>query len=159
MEVEFDVKIDEKVLYDYMLHHTYSSFSGILGTVVGSLLMAVFLSTHHVIYLIAGAIILAYLPWTLSLRSRQQMLKTPAFKEPLHYRLTEEGVEISQGEAKEFQKWENMHKASSTGKSIILYTSTINASIFPRRDLGDKQAAVIEIISRHMPPRKVKIKA
>ena len=26
MEVEFDVKIDSGVLYDYMLHHTYTSF-------------------------------------------------------------------------------------------------------------------------------------
>lgn len=32
MEVEFDVKIDSGVLYDYMLHHTYTSFAGVVGT-------------------------------------------------------------------------------------------------------------------------------
>lgn len=159
MELEFDVKIDAGVLYDYMLHHTYSSFSGVLGTVVGALILVAFASTRYVVYLIAGVVILAYLPWSLFLKSRQQMLKTPAFKSPLHYRMTEEGVEISQGEVKEFQKWENMYKATSTGKSIILYTSLVNASIFPRVDLQDKQMAVIEMISRHMPSGKVKIKA
>lgn len=87
------------------------------------------------------------------------MLATPAFQEPLHYRMTEEGVEISQKETKEFQSWEYMVKATSTGKSIILYTSSVNACIFPREDLGDKQVAVIEMISKHMPPAKVKIKA
>ena len=87
------------------------------------------------------------------------MLNTPAFKNPLHYRMTEEGVEISQGEAKEFQKWEHMVKATSTGKSIILYTSRFNACIFPREDLKEKEVAVIEAISKHMPPAKVKIKA
>ncbi|MBQ9989793.1 MAG: YcxB family protein [Lachnospiraceae bacterium] len=159
MELEFDVKIDAGILYDYMLHHTYSGFSGVLGTAVGALLVVAFAYTGYVIYLIAGVVILGYLPWSLFLKSRQQMLTTSAFKEPLHYRMTEEGVEISQGEAREFQKWENMYKATSTAKSIILYTSTVNASIFPRRDLEDKQAAVIEMISCHMPARKVKIKA
>lgn len=159
MELEFDVKVNSKVLYDYMLHHTYSSFQGMLGTVVGAVMLVGFCATGYVIWLIAGMVLLAYLPWTLFLRSKQQMLKTPAFQEPLHYRLTPEGVEISQKETKEFQKWEHMYKATSTGKSIILYTSRINACIFPRADLKEKEVAVIEMISKHMPAGKVKIKA
>lgn len=159
MELEFDVKVNSKVLYDYMLHHTYSSFQGVLGTVAGALMIVGFVSTGHVIFLIAGLVVIGYLPWSLFLRSRQQMLNTPAFKDYLHYRMTEEGVEISQGEVREFQKWEDMYKATSTGKSIILYTSAVNASIFPRADLKENQVAVIEMISKHMPPNKVKIKA
>lgn len=159
MELEFDVKVDSKVLYDYMLHHTYGSFQGVLGTAVGAIMLVGFAVTKYVIWLIAGIVLLAYLPWSLFLKSKQQMLATPAFKEPLHYRMTEEGVEISQGEAKEFQQWEHMVKATSTGKSIILYTSLVNACIFPRENLKDKQVAVIEMISKHMPPSKVKIKA
>ena len=159
MELEFDVKVNSKVLYDYMLHHTYGSFQGVLGTAVGALILVGFAATGYVIWLIAGVVLLAYLPWSLFLKSKQQMLNTPAFKEPLHYRMTEEGVEISQREAKEFQKWENMYKASSTGKSIILYTSSINACIFPREDLKENEVAVIEMISKHMPTNRVKIKA
>lgn len=159
MELEFDVKVDSKVLYDYMLHHTYSSFQGLIGTAVGTLMLAGFAVTGYVIWLIAGIVLLAYVPWSLFLKSKQQLLNTPAFQQPLHYRMTEEGVEISQGEAKEFQKWEHMFKATSTGKSIILYTSRFNACIFPRRDLKGNEAAVIEMISKHMPPSKVKIKA
>ena len=115
--------------------------------------------TGYVIWLIAGIVLLAYLPWSLFLKSKQQMLSTAAFQNPLHYRMTEEGVEISQGEAKEFQKWEHMWKATSTGKSIILYTSPVNACIFPRADLKGNEVAVIEMISKHMPVNKVKIKA
>jgi hypothetical protein len=154
MEIEFDVKMEASLLYDYMLHHTYSSFQGILGTVIGALMIVGFFSTGQILLLLAGIVIVAYLPWTLFLKSRQQMLNTPAFKEPLHYKLTEEGVEISQNEVREFQKWEEV----STGKSIILYTSKVNASIFPRKDMGEKQTAVIEFISCHMPPKKVKIR-
>ena len=51
-----------------------------------------------------------------------------------------------------------MHKAVSTGRSIILYTSRVNATIFPKRQLGDQKMAVVEMISTHMPPAKVKIR-
>lgn len=159
MELELDIKIDAKVLYDYMLHHTYGSFQGVLGTAIGALMIIGFISTQYVIWLIGGLVLLAYLPWSLFLRSKQQMINTPAFQEPLHYRITEQGVEISQNEKKEFQSWEQMVKATSTSKSIILYTSKVNASIFPRKDLGEKEVLLIEMISKHMEAKRVKIKS
>lgn len=158
MEIEFDVKIDAGVLYDYMLHHTYNSAAGILGTVVGALMIVAFSMGRGVLFLIAGIVVLAYLPWTLFIKSRQQALMTPAFKKPLHYKLDEEGIIVSQDDSEEKQEWGQIYKAVSTGKSIIVYTSKVNASIFPKRDLGENKAKVIEIISTHMPPSKVKIR-
>ncbi len=158
MEMEFDVKIDAGILYDYMLHHTYTGFAGILGTAVGALMILGFVLGGHVLYLIAGAIILVYQPGSLYLKSKQQALANPAFRQPLHYKLSDEGVEVSQGEAHEFQKWEDMVKAVSTGRSIVLYTGRVNASIFPRRELGDRLPGVVEMISTHMPAKKVNIR-
>lgn len=158
MELEFDVRITASVLYDYMLRHTYYSASGLIGTIVGALLIVGFFSGGGVIFLIAGTVILLYLPWSLFLKSRQQVMNTPAFKEPLHYKLTEEGIEVSQGGEVQKQAWNEMHKAVSTQRSIIVYTSRISASIFPKRDLGESVNRVIEIISTHMPPDKVKIR-
>ena len=83
---------------------------------------------------------------------------TPAFKKPLHYKLDKEGITVSQDDTEEKQEWAQMYKAVSTGKSIIVYTSRVNASIFPKKDLGENKAKVIEIISTHMPPSKVKIR-
>ena len=158
MEVEFDVKITPGVLYDYMLYHTYTSASGLIGAVTGALLVVAFFMGSGVLCLIGGIVILAYLPWTLFVKSRQQYLANSAFKESLHYRLTEEGMEVSQKGEAQSQKWEEMHKAVSTPRSLIIYTSPVNASIFPRKDLGEKAPLVIEIISTHMSPKKVKIR-
>lgn len=157
MEVKFEVKIDASALYDYMLRHTYSSFSGLLGTIVGALILILYSMNGHFIYLIMGLVILIYQPGSLYLKAKQQALN-PAFKEPLCYRMTEEGVEVSQGDVTEFQKWEDMVKAVSTTKSVILYTSRVNASIFPKRELGDTLPKVIEMISTHMPAQKVNIR-
>ena len=86
------------------------------------------------------------------------LFRSPAFKQPLHYKMTDEGIEVSQGEDVQQLNWDSMHKAVSTSKSIILYTSRVSASIFPRKDLGDTTPKVIEMISTHMPPKKVKIR-
>lgn len=159
MEVEFDVKITPGVLYDYMLFHTYTSASGLIGTIVGALMVVVFFMGYGPIFLAGGAVILAYLPWTLFIKSRQQYLSNPAFKNPLHYRMTDVGVWVSQNGETQSQRWENMFKAVSTPRSLILYTSPMNASIFPKKDLGEKAMSVTKMISTHMPPKKVKIRS
>lgn len=157
-QLEFDIKVTSGDLYDYMLRHTYHNAQGLLGTCVGVLAVFMFLNNHQPLYLIMGLVIMLYLPWTLYLKSGQQAQNNPAFKEPLHYILDEEGIRVSQGEATECQKWQDMYKAVSTSKSIIVYTSRVNACIFPRKQLGDKEQQVIAYISTHMDPKKVNIK-
>lgn len=86
-------------------------------------------------------------------------MSNPSFQEPLQYTLDQEGLTISQGQEEGRMAWEDMYKAVSTSRSIILYTSRVNATIFPKRQLGDQKVAVIEMISTHMPPAKVKIRS
>ena len=67
-------------------------------------------------------------------------------------------VRIQAAENEEQQSWDSCYKAVSTRSSIILYTSRTTASIFPRKDLGEKEETLIRMISTHMPPKKVKIR-
>ncbi len=157
--LEFDIKIGAQDLYDYMMRHNYSAPSGILGGTVGALVILVAVSQKKWAFLVLGAVLLLYLPWTLFLKSRRQALLNPAFKKPLHYQMDDEGVTVSQGETSQKQKWDSMVKAVSTSRSIILYTSKVNASIFPKAQLGKKKDALVEMISTHMPASKVKIRA
>lgn len=156
--VELDVKIEAGDLYDYMLMHTYHSASGLLGSGVGAVAVLVGIMRGQFLFLLAGVVLLLYLPWTLYLKSRQQVLSNPAFKEPLHYVLDEQGLTISQNGQEQHQDWDSMVKAVSTGRSIIVYTSKVNATIFPNREMQDKRTSVIEMISTHMPPKKVRIR-
>lgn len=155
---ELDVQMTTGILYDYLLKHTYSGLQGILATIIGGLFIMNFAAGGSVLYLIAGIVVILYIPGSLYLSAKRQMLLTEAFKKPLHYRFYEEGIEVSQDEVVELQQWETMQKAVSTGKSIIVYTSKVKAAIFPRKDMGEQTTRVIEIISTHMSPDKVKIK-
>lgn len=156
--IEVDIKITAADLYDYMLQHTYNSAGGILGSSVGAVCILFGLLTKQWIFLIAGVILLLYLPWTLFIRSRRQILANPSFQNPLHYVLDDNGITVSQGEISESQSWENMVKAVSTRRSYIVYTSRINATILPKDQLGDQKAAAAAIISTHIPPKRVNIR-
>ena len=156
--VEIDIQISSADLYDYMLMHHYNTAGGIMGSGMGAVCILVALSTKKWIFLIAGILLLLYLPVTLYMKSKQQALLNPSFRQPLHYVLDDTGVTVSQGEMSEHQDWDSMVKAVSTSRSIILYTSKYNASIFPRKQLGDQKMALIEVLSTHLPPKKVKIR-
>ena len=157
--VETDIQVTAADLYDYMLMHTYNSSSGIIGSTAGALCVVAGFMTQKWALLIAGAIVLLYLPITLWPKSKLQWSANEAFQKPLHYVLDDNGVTVSQGEVTENQAWDDMVKAVSTTRSIILYTSGRNASIFPKAQLGDQKAELIEMISTHMPPNKVKIRS
>ncbi len=158
MEIQFQTKMKTGILYDYLLHHTYNSASGILGSVVGAAFVIGFFRTWNVLYLLAGVILLLYLPCSLYIRAMKQMSNTAVFHEPLFYRLCEEGIEVSQGQQKQLQRWEDIYKVTSSRGSIIVYNTRVNAWIFPRRDMGELTSGVIEMISTHVPPDKVKIR-
>lgn len=156
--VELDVKIGSKELYDYMLMHSYNSPIGILGSGLGGVIVVMGAMRQQWSFVIFGLLLLIYTPITLYTRSKRQAA-AEVFQNPLHYVLDEQGLTISQGEVSTQLEWDAMVKAVSTNKSIILYTSTVNATIIPKAQMGDLYGAVIEMISTHMPPKKVKIRA
>ncbi|MCR5255879.1 MAG: YcxB family protein [Acetatifactor sp.] len=156
--VEFDITIKSGDLYDFNMMHAYNSVPNLIINVLGAFAILFGYGQKNWFYCIMGAVVLLYLPWTLFLRSKQQVLNNPVFKNPLHYLLDENGITISQGETVTTQNWDDCLKAVSTAKSIIIYTSRVNATIFPKSQLGDKKEALISVISTNMPPKKVKIR-
>ena len=155
---EADVTITVSVLYDYFLRHVYSSFSGMFGTIIGAFMIIVYVMKGiSILYLLCGVVIILYLPCSLYLTAKRQSLQE-TFLPPLHYAFYENGVEVSQNDVRQMQRWEDMVKAVSTSQSIILYTGKNAASIFPRKDLNNDAMGLIQVISTHMDAKKVKIK-
>ena len=89
--LDLTVKIEAGDLYDYMLRHSYNSPAGILGSAFGAALILFAFATKQWIFVLLGLVMLLYLPWTLFLKSRSQILGNPAFQEPLQYLLDQEG--------------------------------------------------------------------
>ncbi len=158
MSAQFDVKMTTGKMYDYMLRHTFTSFAGIVGELLGLLLVVGFFMYGNWIYLVAGVVCVFYQPVALYYRSARQVKGNEAFKEPLHYTVDDAGITVKSGDSTESLSWDKMYKAVSTSRSVILYTGRVNACVFPKEDMGDVKDDVIRIISAHMDPKQVNIR-
>ena len=121
------------------------------------MIYAYFAKGASALYLIFGIIVVVYIPANLFLMSRQQAMQE-TFQKPLHYTFYKEGMAVSQGDAQDVIGWEYILKAVATSNSIIVYTGKNRASIFPRRDLNPDATALIQVLSTHLDPKKIKIK-
>ena len=158
MKIEFDVHMTTAKMYDYMLRHTFTSFSGIVGELLGFLLVAGFFTSGKWLYLVMGVVCVFYQPVALYTRAKRQVASNEVFKTPLHYTLDEQGITVESGEDKDSIGWDNLYRAVSTTRSVILYTTRVNACIFPKDDMGNQKDEIIKMISTHMNPKQVNIK-
>lgn len=156
--VECDIKISAGDLYDYNLKYTYGKPVNIIAEIAGVLAVCYGIYSKNIPLAVIGGAVLIYLPVTLWIRSAQTAALTPAFKKPLHYVLDDDGLTVSQEDQTQTVEWDKCIKAVSTTRSILLFTSGVSATIFPKAQLGDKTPLVIRTISAHMPPDRVNIK-
>ncbi len=158
--IEFDVKMTAGTLFDFKVQHAYKQAVTILATCAGFVLWFLFLSKQQtsLLYPILGSVLILYVPFTSLYNSFVQIKLMPGFQKPLHYRICEEGIEISQDEQTQMLPWEQVMKASGDRKSIFVYSTSRAAFIFPRACMGDHTADVIGMIATHIPPSKMKIK-
>lgn len=164
MDIKFKVKMTEKIMYNFLLHHAYNSASVLIGNVFG-ILVAVLGGTmmaedpgKGVMYMFLGAAVILYTPFSLYLSAKRQIKSSEVFKDTITYTLSEEGLASSQKETTTEAPWASMVKVVSTSKSIIIYTGKNRATILPKEAMGEQYENVVQMISTHVAPSKVKIK-
>lgn len=165
MPTEFDIKITDKDMYRFNMHHAYTGFQGIFATLIGvAVLVVVFLTkgkvdmTYTLLYILFGVIFLVYTPVSLKLRSKRQILMSPALKENLHYKVDEEGIHVSVGEQTADLAWNMIYKMVSTKSNVLIYSSRVNAYVIPLEQLGDRYGAVKALAETKLEPYRRKLK-
>ena len=157
--MDFDVRITVASMFNYLMRHTYTGIQGIVGLGIGAAVLAYFFYTGVWSYLIIALVILLYLPLTLFMKAVSQINTNPAFKEPIHYHVDEQCIAVSQRGNTQTLRWALVEKAVATNMSIIIYTSAVNAWIFPKKDLGDRLEDFVKLVKTCLPPEKVRFKA
>lgn len=165
MSIKFDVKMTQKIMYNFLLHHAYSSVSVIVGNIFGILVGALGVNMlgedpgKAMLYLALGVVMIGYTPFSLYLSSKKQMKTSEVFQNPITYTISEEGLTSEQNGTATEAGWDSMIKVTSTSKSIIIYTGKNRATILPKEAMGNNYEAVVQMISTHVAPAKVKIKS
>ena len=165
MPIEFEIKITDKDMYRFNMHHAYTGFQGIFATVVGLAVLAVAFATggkvdtvYTVLYVLFGVLFLIYMPVSLWLRSKRQILTSPVLKETLHYALDEKGVHVSVGEEAADLEWDRIYKMVSTKSNLLIYSSRVNAYVIPLQQLGARYGSVKELAEKKLEKYRLRMK-
>lgn len=156
-EIEFDVELTEKELYAFSMHHAYAGISGIFGLIIslGSWLVC-FLrfasldTMARMALIIIGCLFTIVQPVMLYSKAKAQIRRNKNINAALHYRLSEEGITVSQGEQEAFVKWHEIRKRVKVSKAVYLYMSPVRAFIFPEKQCGEQYPEICRMITRQM---------
>lgn len=165
MKCEFDIKITLEDMYRFHLYHTYGGIHGIMSVVIAILVFCIAGKTYGsvetmytVLYVFLGVLFLIYMPVSLYLRAKRQILTSEVFKEPLHFTVTEEKIISSQKEQSAELLWEQVYKVVETKSSILVYSSRINAFVLPKSQIGDQCEILRQIMMQKLPKYRIKLK-
>ena len=160
----FDVKMNTRVMYNFLMSHAYSGPSGFLSHIIGIVILVLFFTTlgetdttKSVIYGIFGVWFLIYLPVSLYSKAVKQVKLNPVYKKPLTYTVDEQGIATSQGEQEAMVTWDKLVKVRETKLSLLIYTGKSYCFVLPKEAMGEQCATVKALIQEKIDPRKVKI--
>lgn len=165
MTAEFDVSINSKDMYRFNMYHAYHGFQGIFATVIGILVLIVSAVTfgkietmYTILYIAFGVIFLVYVPVSLYMRSKQQILSSEVLQQALHYKIDEEGVHVSQKEQTADLLWNQIYRVVSTKHNLLIYSSRVNAYVIPRETIGEEYDKAARLAEKHLEKYRLKLK-
>lgn len=154
------VHMTKEALYDFLLFHAYSKFSGFLINILGLAIafsgIWLYVSGQTgvagiVLYLVASAVFLGSMPLQLYLRAKKQVGIHPEYNAPAEYVFSEEeGICVTQGGTERHYRWEGIRRAVVTPKTIGIYYETERALIIPKQDFGEQFVEIFQMIARHL---------
>ena len=125
MKIEFDVKLSVKDLYLFNLGQAYKGMQGIISLIIPAGIFAyavyewgqVSLGTS-ILNIGIGLLLLLYVPISLYLRSAKIIKGDEVLSKPLHYEVSEEGIQVTQGVASASLGWDQIYRMVAKGKYV-----------------------------------------
>ncbi len=154
------VHMTKEALYDFLLYHAYSKFSGFLINILG--FAVIFLGVFSfaagktgaagvAFYLVAALIFIGYTPMQLKMRAKKQIRINPEYNGPVEYTFSEEEGITARWESGGRQVgWAEVTRAVVAPKTIGVYYGKEQALIFPKQDFGEEFLPVYQMIVRHL---------
>lgn len=165
MKTEFDIQLHTIDMYRYNLYHTYTTASGYLAILISFIAFAAAVRkwgevslSQSVMYVALGVILLVYTPFTLYLRSKQQVQGSSVLKNVLHYTIDDTGITTSQGEMSSTLLWKQVYRVVATKHNILVCINPRNAFIIPREQVLQEYDAIRKIAQEHLEKYRFKMK-
>ena len=166
-ERRMTVNMTKEALYDFLLFHAYSKFSGFLVNILGLAIvfMGIFSYTTGkvngagaALYLAAAVLFLGGTPIQLKMRAKKQVVINKEYNSPAEYTFSEAGITIRQNEESRTYEWDHIERAVVTPKTIGIYYAPECAMILPKQDFGDQFVPIFTIIATQLGQSKVRMR-
>lgn len=166
MSVCIRVKMKSEYIFDMLLYHMYSRFSGFLINLAG--LMIIMMAglwlrfgkltlMQAAGYLLVGALVLVYTPLSLKLRA-EKIMKQVKYQQEIRYQFDDQGVlEQLDGNSVRYG-WSQVQRAVATPKDIVFYMEDDKALVFPKVCLQDDFMHLMKLIVGNMEREQVYIR-
>jgi len=144
-KVSFRVKLGVMDLYRFLMTYNYKSFGGIFGVLISvACLMLLAVSFHdntpqmNLVLLALGLLFTVIQPVMIWKKAATQVVKNPVFQEELEYELSKDGISIRQKDVEQKVMWNQIFKVAEDKKQILVYTSRVNACIWPKAQIQEQ---------------------
>lgn len=163
MEFKFEVKLTAKQLFEFLIYHTYSSFSGYIGVVVSlCALMAGFYTfgslslSYSIMLILSGLLFTVINPVLLYRRAGNQVNQSnmPIFL----YLLNGTGMHVTVDGNQNDYPWSDITKVTSTKSDIVIYVEKNKAYILPKEAIGDQLEQAKSLIRNNVTCNSVKLR-
>ena len=161
------VHMTKEALFDFLLFHAYSKFTGFLVNILGLAVafMGIILyvtdrtgTANLVFYLAAAFLFLSYTPIQLKRRAAKQIKINPEYAKPVDYEFSEDGIKVVQEERSVSHSWEEIKKAVVTPKTIGVYYEDEKAMIIPKEDFGEEFVSIFQMIAMHLGTSRIRMR-
>ena len=164
-QITFSIKIKTGDLYKFLLNYNYKTFGGIFGVIL-SVASLVYLGANYseldngkrLLFFILGLLFTVVQPIQLLQRAAMQISKNPAFRYPLQYEIKEDGIYVSQNGQQEIILWDSIVNVMETKSQILVYTSRVNACIWPKTQISEKIQNVRQALRDNLDEKVCKCK-
>lgn len=156
-EIKFNTQVGKKELYHFLMHHFYTSFSGIFGILLSLAAFVVLLLNigkgepfQLLILLIMASLFTILQPLQMLQKAEKQIKVNPVFQKPLHYVVNKRGICVSQnGEASTIE-WNEIQRIVETKKAFFVYMNTMNANVIPKEQIMDVKDNFRKLVKENM---------
>lgn len=164
--MKFKTKINTNEIFQFLIHHTYQGIHGKIGLVISLACAVLFVrglsdiegNESKMIFLAILALLFTVInPIMLYTKAKRQSLTNPAYKNEMEYVLDDEGIKLFVGDQEGGIQWNRIIKIVETSSLYILYTTRINAFLWPKKDLGADRQNIIDYVLAHLDHAAVKL--
>jgi hypothetical protein len=156
-DLEFQVKLTAKDLWQFSMYHSYIGFSGIFAVIFTAasvfLLVTRFdalLDYQKVLLVVCILLFTIWQPILLYYKAMKQA-KRPGMEKPMQLFFGEEGLLVRQEEQEVKFTWEQIGRADRLPTMAIIYMDRVHAYLIPKSVMGADEEAFYEMVKARLP--------